>query len=212
MCSNHIIPRFNFNIMLYFFQYCCTLFFLGFSLWVVHAKSPVESVLYLILTFCNASVLLFVYNIEFIAVIYVIVYVGAVAVLFLFVIMMLDIKVSPFESTTANNSFFFCFSFALLAYIIAAFNFGDIFDSVMTANSLSDKLGVYLIFDPLTNTEILGQALFNYFLPCVLMAGLILLVALIGSIVLTLRFNSIQKGQIASRQLSRSDNFLSFGK
>ena len=69
-----------------------------------------------------------------------------------------------------------------------------------------------LIFDKLNNIDVIGQVLYNYFLVCFLLAGLILLVALIGAIVLTLRFNSVKKSQLVSRQLSRTDNFLSFFK
>ena len=58
----------------------------------------------------------------------------------------------------------------------------------------------------------MGQVLFNYFLICFLLAGIILLIALVGSIVLTLRFNNSEEGQLVNRQLSRTDNFLSFFK
>jgi NADH:ubiquinone oxidoreductase subunit 6 (subunit J) len=66
--------------------------------------------------------------------------------------------------------------------------------------------------DNLNNTEILGQSLYNEFLACFLLSGLILLIALIGSIVLTLKFNNIKKSQVVSRQLSRTDNFLTYFK
>jgi hypothetical protein len=66
------------------------------------------------------------------------------------------------------------------------------------------------IFDSLSNIDILGQTLFNEFFFCFLIAGFILLIALIGAIVLTLRFDSSQKGQTTFRQLSRSSNLLSF--
>jgi NADH:ubiquinone oxidoreductase subunit 6 (subunit J) len=67
-------------------------------------------------------------------------------------------------------------------------------------------------FDILYNIVVLGQALYNHYLVCFLLAGLILLVALIGAIVLTLRFNTVQKTQSVFRQLSRTDNILSFAK
>mgnify|MGYP003956924073 FL=1 len=64
--------------------------------------------------------------------------------------------------------------------------------------------------DNLTNIDVLGQSLYNYYLSCFLLAGLILLVAMIGAIVLTLNFSSQRKNELASRQLSRSDSFLAF--
>jgi NADH:ubiquinone oxidoreductase subunit 6 (subunit J) len=66
--------------------------------------------------------------------------------------------------------------------------------------------------DILYSIDLIGQSLYNYFMLCFLIAGLILLVALIGAIVLTLRFISIRESELVSRQLSRSDNFLAFFK
>jgi len=64
----------------------------------------------------------------------------------------------------------------------------------------------------LTSIDVLGQILYNYYLLCFLLAGLILLVAMIGAIVLTLNFRSQRKNELVSRQLSRSENFLAFFK
>jgi len=69
-----------------------------------------------------------------------------------------------------------------------------------------------LLTDDLNNIDIFGQVLFNYYMSCFLLAGFILLIALVGSIVLTLRFNNTDEGQIVNKQLSRTDNFLSFFK
>ena len=66
--------------------------------------------------------------------------------------------------------------------------------------------------DSLSSIDVLGQSLYNYYLLCFLLAGLILLVAMIGAIVLTLNFRSHRKNELVSRQLSRSDNFLAFFK
>jgi hypothetical protein len=86
----------------------------------------------------------------------------------------------------------------------------------LTLNSIGSFLPYYrywenlFIFDSLSNIDVLGQTLFNEFFFCFLIAGFILLIALIGAIVLTLRFDSSQKGQTTFRQLSRSSNLLSF--
>jgi NADH-quinone oxidoreductase subunit J len=66
--------------------------------------------------------------------------------------------------------------------------------------------------DNLTSIDVLGQSLYNYYLVCFLLAGLILLVAMVGAIVLTLNFSSQRRNELVARQLSRSDNFLAFFK
>lgn len=179
---------------------------------VSFSRNPIESVLFLILTFCNAAAILFIFNAEFLGLTFIIIYVGAIAVLFLFVIMMLNIKdndknitVYNFPKTFLFFSVFYLFGFFLFLFIRKIFyqqeNF--FFD-------LEDK--IYLLIDNLNNIDVLGQFLFNYYLVCFLLAGLILLVALIGSIVLTLKFNSVCQSQLSNRQLSRTDKFLSFFK
>ena len=67
-------------------------------------------------------------------------------------------------------------------------------------------------FDLVTNIQVIGQAIYNYYILCLILAGLILLVAIIGAIVLTINVNSSTKIKLVSRQLSRSENFLSFFK
>jgi NADH-quinone oxidoreductase subunit J len=73
----------------------------------------------------------------------------------------------------------------------------------------SDK---FLLLDNVNNIDVLGQVLFDYYLICFLLAGILLLIALVGCIVLTLKFNNVEESQNVNRQLSRSDNFLSFFK
>jgi NADH-quinone oxidoreductase subunit J len=180
------------------------------SLLVASSISPVESVLFLILSFFNAAAILFLFNVEFLGLILVIVYVGAVAVLFLFVIMMLNIKIQKDENTENLRRiylfgvfFLYILSVMVLLFINKTFSTEDLF-------LLKDFQSAFHQMDTLNNIDVLGQVLYNYFLVCFLIAGLILLVALVGSITLTLRFNTTQKSQIVSRQLSRTDNFLSF--
>ena len=67
-------------------------------------------------------------------------------------------------------------------------------------------------WDDLYSIEVLGQSLYNYYLSCFLLAGLILLIAMIGAIVLTLNFSSHRKNELSARQLSRTNDFLSFFK
>jgi NADH-quinone oxidoreductase subunit J len=178
------------------------------GLFVFISENPVHSVLFLILAFCNASAILMLFNAEFLALIFIIIYVGAIAVLFLFVVMMLNVK-----TFSTLNSFYIPFillgSFILFIQLFliiekAFFGFGNIFDS--------EVYDFQNILDNMTNIDVLGQGLYNYFVPCFLLAGIILLVAMIGAIVLTLNFSSHRKNELTYRQLSRSENFLSFFK
>jgi NADH-quinone oxidoreductase subunit J len=109
---------------------------------------------------------------------------------------MLDVKTSLFETTPYIHiilSVGAFFLFQVFFLINQAFSFGEVKYFCFEKN-----------FDALYNIDSLGQFLYNYFLTCFLIAGIILLVALIGAIILTLNFNSSRKNQLISRQLSRS--------
>lgn len=183
---------------------CFTMLVSGFL--VAFSRSPIESVLSLILTFCNAAAILFIFNVEFLGLTFIIIYVGAIAVLFLFVIMMLNVK--------SSEDIFFKVERTFLGMLVLLFS--SIFLWVMLWQEeiffFFSKNNLFFLMDGLNNIDVLGQFLFNYYLVCFLLAGLILLIALIGSIILTLRFDSFQKNQIYSRQLARSNTFLSFFK
>jgi NADH-quinone oxidoreductase subunit J len=197
--------------MNYLHLFLCLLL-LGSGFLMCNSINPVESVLFLILAFCNAAAILFLFNSEFLGLIFIIIYVGAIAVLFLFVIMMLNIKnKNTFEENNVWVKYLLSFSFfylvvtSLFFFIRRTFCRDDLFLNTQSAD-------VFILIDNLNNIDVLGQVLFNYFLICFLLAGLILLIALVGSIVLTLRFNNTDEGQLVNRQLSRTDNFLSFFK
>ena len=161
---------------------------------VIFARNPVHSVLWLILAFFNAAGLMLMTGAEFIALLLVIVYVGAVAVLFLFVVMMLNIDFAQLRSGfTKNLPFGLLIALVLLAEIIIAAN---------------ARGGGPLIADkpPETvqpNIVALGEAMYSRFLLPFELAGLILLVAMIGAIVLTHRSRGDARGQKASRQIGR---------
>lgn len=185
------------------------------SLLVVFSANPVESVLFLILTFFNAGTILFFFNLEFFGLIFIIIYVGAIAVLFLFVIMMLNIKLhsSIFGAFTFKNSLMYAISFFLVyilllnLYLYFSISMPTLF--VMTPTDTQNVL-LNSRLDNLTNIEVFGQVFYNYYLVYLPLAGFILLIALVGVIVLTLQFNKIKKVQIDSKQLSRTDNFVTF--
>lgn len=180
---------------------------------VAFSVNPIQSVLALIATFfCAGSIMLLMHS-EFFGLAFVIIYVGAIAVLFLFVIMMLNIKRLKNEMHSIFGSFkmdfivFFVFGYSILA---------SMYVSVPKLFKKNDSY--FMFFDSLYETDsienigVLGQVLYNYYFSCFLLAGLILLVALIGSIVLTLRFYDVKKTQLINKQIARSDKFISFFK
>ncbi len=162
---------------------------------VIFARNPVHSVLWLILAFFNAAGLMLLVGAEFIAMLLVIVYVGAVAVLFLFVVMMLDIDFAELRSGfTKNLPFGIIVAFILLAEIILAV-------SAWRAGPALSGAAPREAVEP--NIVGLGQVLYSRFLFPFEIAGLILLVAMIGAIVLTHRSRGDVRGQKVWKQVDR---------
>ena len=167
------------------------------ALMVIGARNPVHSVLFLILAFFNAAGLFVLLGAEFLAMILVVVYVGAVAVLFLFVVMMLDIDFTALRSGfmhylplggTLAFIIFFEFVYALVLWTFAP--------GAQSVRALPVPEGV-------SNTEALGRVLYTDYIFYFQTAGMILLVAMIGAIVLTLRHRPGVKRQSISRQIAR---------
>ena len=162
---------------------------------VIFARNPVHSVLWLILAFFNAAGLMVLAGAEFIAMLLVIVYVGAVAVLFLFVVMMLDIDFAQLRSGFSKNLPF--------GIIIAAVLFAEMFLAVRAWQAGPALSGAAPRETTQPNIEALGQVLYSRFLFPFEIAGLILLVAMIGAIVLTHRSRGDVRGQKISKQVDR---------
>src|SRR5687767_12686951 len=166
------------------------------ALMVIAAKNPVHSVLFLILAFFNAAALFVLLGAEFLAMILVVVYVGAVAVLFLFVVMMLDI-----DFTEMRQGFM---SYLPLGAVIGLFVFFElwvvlrnwVFGTTPALGGAAPEAGV-------SNTEAIGRILYTDYILYFQTAGLILLVAMIGAIVLTLRHREGVKRQSISVQVNR---------
>ena len=164
---------------------------------VVSARNPVHSVLFLILAFFNVAGLFVLIGAEFLAMILVIVYVGAVAVLFLFVVMMLDIDFAELRSGFVR---YLPIGSAIGIVLLAELLFLVVSSiSVPGAATPSATGGVAL-----SNTRALGDILYTRYLFAFQAAGLILLVAMIGAIVLTLRRRADVRRQSISAQLSRT--------
>jgi NADH-quinone oxidoreductase subunit J len=160
---------------------------------VVSLKNPVHSVLFLIFTFFNAAALFILINAEYVAMILLIVYVGAVAVLFLFVVMMIDQN-----DMRETKNFFATLPLSIVLSII-------IFLEIYWALERSSDALRYVINVPsgFTNTELIGLNLYTKYAIHFQMAGLILLVAMIGAILLTLRHSKKVKRQNVYNQVSR---------
>jgi NADH-quinone oxidoreductase subunit J len=160
------------------------------------ARNPVHSVLWLILAFFNAAGLFLILGAEFIAMLLVIVYVGAVAVLFLFVVMMLDVDFAELRAGVAKYwpfaTILAIVLLAELAFALAAWNAGTI-----TAARAAP------VANDVPNIEALGRVLYTRYLYIFEAAGLILLVAMIGAIVLTHRTRSGLRPQNVSDQIRR---------
>lgn len=167
---------------------------------VITARNPVHSVLFLILAFFNAAGLFVLLGAEFIAIILVIVYVGAVAVLFLFVVMMLDISFADLRKGAMQYV-----PMGLFAGGVLLFELISIFAAWQFAKSADDNVA-YPTPDisEATNTEALGRILYTDYIFAFQVSGLILLVAMIGAIVLTHRRRPGVRKQNVSDQQART--------
>jgi NADH-quinone oxidoreductase subunit J len=167
---------------------------------VISARNPVHSVLFLILAFFNVAGLFVLIGAEFLAMILVIVYVGAVAVLFLFVVMMLDIDFRELRSGFVSYlPIGALVGFILLAELVLVIGSWVVAPGAPSSAIASATGGVAL-----TNTRALGDILYTRYLFAFQAAGLILLVAMIGAIVLTLRHRADVRRQSISAQLART--------
>jgi NADH-quinone oxidoreductase subunit J len=166
---------------------------------VVSARNPVHSVLFLILAFFNAAGLFVLMGAEFLAMILVIVYVGAVAVLFLFVVMMLDIDFAQLRTGAMR----YLPIGALIGFILLA-ELIFIFGSWVIAPSVSTVAAAPLPTAPgFSNTRAIGDLLYTRYVFAFQLSGMVLLVAMIGAIVLTLRHRVGTRRQVIAEQLGR---------
>jgi NADH-quinone oxidoreductase subunit J len=166
---------------------------------VVVSRNPVYSVLFLILAFFNAAALFVLIGAEFIAMILIIVYVGAVAVLFLFVVMMLDINVTALrEGFLRYLPIGAMIGVVLLAEILLGL--GVLGGNSATLAGVGKGPSPVLAID---NTRAIGRVLYTQYFYLFQVAGLVLLVAMIGAIVLTLRTRPGVRRQRVGEQLYR---------
>ncbi len=185
--------------MMVFAFYLFSLCVIVGGLLTVIARNPVHSVLWLILSFLSAAGLFVLLGAEFVAMLLVIVYVGAVAVLFLFVVMMLDVDFAELRAGMAKYM-----PLALLIGVVILMQLGMAFGgweaSELAASQLSAPTPAP---EEMQNTVALGVLLYDRYFLLFQLAGLILLVAMIGAIVLTLRHRTDVKRQNVLAQMWR---------
>jgi NADH-quinone oxidoreductase subunit J len=181
-------------LFFYLFSAIC----IGSALMVISSRNPVHSVLFLILAFVNAAGLFLLLGAEFLAMILVVVYVGAVAVLFLFVVMMLDVDFAElregFLQYLPVGALIGIVLLAEILLVVGAWTLGGGTPRVAAAPIPTD----------VSNTEAIGLVLYTKYIYYFQAAGLVLLVAMIGAIVLTLRHKEGVKRQNISDQVART--------
>jgi NADH-quinone oxidoreductase subunit J len=171
------------------------------STFIYFSINPIHSILLLILLFFESSIVLSLFNLEFISILFILIYVGAIAILFIFVIMMLQLKLNDLEILFIVP---LIFSFNFLCFL-------SFFNNYQIFYIFFDFFNYNIFEEIFVEIFILGQVLYNYSLICFLLSGLILLLALIGSIILSLEFYKI-KFNFIFKKLGRSSNFISFFK
>ncbi|MGH6907362.1 MAG: NADH-quinone oxidoreductase subunit J [Aestuariivirga sp.] len=179
------------------FFYLFSGFAVASAVMVISSRNPVHSVLFLILCFFNAAGLFILMGAEFLAMILVVVYVGAVAVLFLFVVMMLDVDFVELRQGMLN---YLPVGGAIGLIVLAEL-------ALVAGSWIIDPASVKTVASPapggVTNTEALGRILYTDYIYYFQTAGLVLLVAMIGAIVLTLRHKEGIKRQNVTDQVAR---------
>lgn len=168
---------------------------------VVSVNNAIYSVLFLIFSFFNVMCLLILLGVDFISLTFMIIYLGAITVLFLFVIMMLQLKFEDF----GNLKFIpiFCF-IVLFIFFIDIFKNNDVFMVFLNENYNINYVNWFLKIINIDNIRMIGQIAYTYFAIYFILSGIILLIAMIGAILLSLKKNKyIRKWQNTSHQLSR---------
>lgn len=198
------------NFLFYFFSSLALIS----GVMVIQARNPVHSVLFLILVFFNSAGLLILLGLDFFAMIFLVVYVGAIAVLFLFVVMMLNIKLAEINEKKLRYLPIGGLLGLLFLFEVFLIVDNDLIPLLITKNpevfhTLSDIdfIEWSTMLQTVTNIEAVGQCMYTYYFYFFLLASLILLVAMIGAIVLTMH-----KGVHIKRQKVFEQNTREFAK
>ena len=197
---------FDLNILFYIFS----TFLVISAFMVVFAWHSVFSLIFLVMCFIFSAFLLFLLECELLALLFIVVYIGAIAILFLFSIMMLESKLNNLSKNSIKYlPVGFVFGSGLLIFLFYEISIS--FENSYTSNYfyLNIYQNWYDLIDSINNAEVYGQVLYSYYVLQFLISGLILLLILIGVIVLTNTFVSKQVvDQSLFKQLSRNSRFL----
>ena len=182
------------------FFYLFALVMIAAAFMVIAARNPVHSVLWLILAFFNAAGLFILLGAEFLAMILVVVYVGAVAVLFLFVVMMLDVDFAEMKQGFLEympvGALVGCVLLAEILFFIGA--------AALSAETVAQPVVPIPDASVMSNVEAIGRVLYTDYIFFFQLSGLVLLVAMVGAIVLTLRHKEGVKRQDIGAQVART--------
>ena len=190
------------NILVFFFS-----FLLIFSaVMVIVQKNTLYAVLSLVLSFLSASILIFLLENEFLALFFLIIYLGAIAILFLFVVMMLNIKYKELQISRAYFPMGVLIGGTIFTEVWVAFS--KAFGKNEPLEYHNAYLNWYDVVDSQIDIAVIGQVFYTNYVLQILIAGLILYVAVIGVAFLTIKstYNSFDKNQVVTRQLSRTKN------
>ena len=189
------------NFLIYFFS----ILLLFSATMVITQKNSLYCVLFLVSSFLSASILILLLENEFLALFFLIIYLGAIAILFLFVVMMLDIKYRELQS----SKIYFPMGIFIGATLFTEiwFTFSKIFGHSIQINDFNFYLNWYDLIDALIDINAISQLFYTHYVLQILIAGLILYVAVIGVAFLTIKsaYESYDKNQIIFRQLARKN-------
>ena len=216
------------------FFYTFSILAITSAIFVIYSTNTIYSAFFLILLFINSTGLLLISEIEFLSIMLIIIYVGAITVLFLFVIMMLNINTLIIKDQKTNNfgylpiiiliSFiFFIETFIMFSKIFTSYNHlinnsfftQEVNTLFFVRHSMKGNFAIFVDSNPflknfiyqldnITNIETIGQLLYSYFFFYFLIAGIILLIALIGAVTLTQKERKLKFKQTIYKQLSRT--------
>ena len=187
--------------------FMCALVLVSASM-VIISRNPLHSVLFLVTSFLGSSLLLFLFENEFLALFFLIIYLGAIAILFLFVVMMLDIKYRDLQTSRLYLPVGVSIGITLLVEIQGVFSKVFSRDTNVSFVEHNSYLNWYDNLDALPDIYVLSQIFYTHYVLQILMAGLVLYLAVIGVAVLTVK-SAFKKGekreQSLFRQLSRKN-------
>ena len=201
--SLFIKTKMIFNILFYTFSSVLV----ACSFMVITVQNAVYSVLFLVLSFLSSASLLFLLKCEFLSLVFILIYVGAIAILFLFVVMMLDLKIS---NRSKNNLKYFPFGFTIgsvflteiVLVVTETFKTNPYKNSILSNFYVNwfDKIDVFM------EIQAIGQVVYTQYVLQFLVAGNVLLLATLAAVVLTINTNlkNVDKTQVIFKQLSRN--------